>query len=108
MDYINGDVKLLKEKFSDIPIGYSTHENPSDFDGIKIAVSKGAEVFEKHVGLSSDEYKLNKYSVDIQECEKWLISLKQTIESTKIIKKNSKEIESLNSLKRGIFVKKNW
>lgn len=99
-------IDLLKEMFPNIAIGYSTHENPSNYEGVKIAASKGAELFEKHIGLQSEKYKLNKYSVDILECEKWLLALKDTLESIKLIKKNHNELESLTSLRRGVFVNK--
>lgn len=99
-------IDLLKKMFPNIAIGYSTHENPSNYDGVKIAASKGAELFEKHVGLPSEKYQLNKYSIDILECEKWLLALKHALESIKLIKKNHNELKSLNSLRRGVFLNK--
>lgn len=36
----------LKQRYSPIPIGYSTHENPSNTDAVKLAVAKGAQILE--------------------------------------------------------------
>ena len=40
-------IDLLKKKYPDMTIGYSTHENPDNYESIKLAIAKGAKIFEK-------------------------------------------------------------
>ena len=37
-----------------------------------MAISMGATIFEKHIGLKTETYSLNKYSANISQTEKWL------------------------------------
>ena len=41
-------LKFLINKFPDIKIGYSTHEDPSNSNILPLAISMGATIFEKH------------------------------------------------------------
>jgi sialic acid synthase SpsE len=104
-------LKYLINKYPEINFGYSTHEDPSETEIISIAIGMGAQLFEKHVGLETEKYNLNKYSASPQMVNNWLISAKKTYEilgdKKNIFKKNIKELISLNSLKRGIFAKRN-
>lgn len=104
-------LKFLKEKYPEVKIGYSTHENPKETNIISSAIAIGATIFEKHVGLEKKEYKLNKYSAGPKIIDLWLKQAKKTYEilgqSKNIFKKNYNEINSLNSLKRGVFARKN-
>ena len=104
-------LKFLINKYPEILIGYSTHENPNDTKIIPLAISMGANIFEKHVGLETNKYKLNKYSASPSQIKDWLENAKDTYEKCgsekKIFEKNRSEIKSLNSLKRGVFIKKN-
>ena len=103
-----GRISLLKKRYLDIPIGYSSHELPENFENIKIAISNGAEIFEKHVGLATKKYLLNKYSISPNQTKDWLSSLDKTYKSLKISpKKNKKEEASLRSLRRGVYLNKN-
>ena len=51
-------LRFLKEKYKDIKIGYSTHENPDETNNISMAISMGATIFEKHIGLKTEAYSL--------------------------------------------------
>ena len=104
-------LKYLINKYPEINFGYSTHEDPSETEIISIAIGMGTQIFEKHVGLETNKYKLNKYSASPQVVNNWLKSAEKTYEilgeKKNIFKKNIKELTSLNSLKRGLFAKKN-
>lgn len=104
-------LKYLINKYPEINFGYSTHEDPSETEIISIAIGIGAQLFEKHVGLETKKYNLNKYSASPQMVNKWLISAKKTYKilgnPKNFFKKNMKELISLNSLKRGVFAKRN-
>ena len=70
-------IDFMKKNYPDFQIGYSTHEEPNNFENIQIAIAKGATVFEKHVGVSNDKYDLNKYSAGPLEVENWLNAAKR-------------------------------
>lgn len=44
-------IDVLRQRYPEVPIGYSTHEDPNNFEAIKIAISKGAVVFERNEHL---------------------------------------------------------
>ena len=96
--------------FPGIRIGFSTHEDPDNIVPIKIAVSKGAVVFEKHVGLPTDTVSLNAYSANPAQVEKWLMSAQEAYRICGLqgerYHSTEKEKEDLAALKRGVFVKK--
>lgn len=100
-------IDFLRTRYPDKTIGYSTHEMPDNFDSIKIAIAKGASVFERHVGIAGRGYKLNQYSSTPEEIEKWLRSAQEAFKmcgfSDGARHVSEKEIESLRALKRGVF-----
>lgn len=104
-------IDILKKKYPDIPIGFSTHENPDNLSNIQIAIGKGATVFEKHVGIKNSKYKdLNDYSSDEKQTLNWLKSAHYAFENCNNFQSNKikkVERESLKSLKRGLFLRKN-
>jgi sialic acid synthase SpsE/mannose-6-phosphate isomerase-like protein (cupin superfamily) len=92
------------------PIGYSTHEDPNNTDSIKIAVAKGAVIFEKHVGVANNKYALNAYSANPDQARKWLESARKAYEmcggsTAKRKTFSEKEIADLNILYRGVYAK---
>jgi sialic acid synthase SpsE/mannose-6-phosphate isomerase-like protein (cupin superfamily) len=103
-------IDFLKKRYPEIKIGFSTHENPDNYDVIKIAIAKGAEIFEKHVGLSTEKYSLNAYSASPEQVRKWLQAAKKSQilcgVGDKRLPPNQSEIDSLLSLRRGIYAKR--
>jgi len=67
-------ITFLQKRYPGVRIGFSTHENPDKTDIIKLAIAKGASLFEKHVGLSNNKYKINAYSATPQQIDKWLLA----------------------------------
>lgn len=105
-------IEYLINRYPGIKIGYSTHEKPSNYEAIIIAISKGACLFEKHVGVETSKYKLNEYSATPQQCKEWLEAATRAFNmcgSSKNIRKtfSEKEKEDLNILYRGAYAKKN-
>jgi sialic acid synthase SpsE/mannose-6-phosphate isomerase-like protein (cupin superfamily) len=102
-----GQIEFLKKRYPDVRIGFSTHEDPDNMDIIKIAIAKGATVFEKHVGVVTDKYKLNAYSSSPEQFENWLTSAELAYKlcgiSSERLPVNSSELMSLQSLQRGVF-----
>lgn len=101
-------IAQLKQRYPDVPIGFSTHESPDDLAPIQIAKAKGAELFERHVGVETDKIKLNKYSSTPAQIKKWLNSYKEANDICGAIERapsSPAETESLKSLKRGVYSK---
>ncbi|MBF0380062.1 MAG: N-acetylneuraminate synthase family protein [Magnetococcales bacterium] len=100
-------IDFLMERYPDIPIGYSTHEEPSQSDIIALAIAKGCNVFEKHVGVPTSEYSINAYSATPQQVFNWLTAAKRAFTicgvSNRRIEPTQKELDSLVSLRRGIY-----
>lgn len=105
-------IDLLKNRYPDIPIGYSTHETPDNFESIKIAIAKGAQIFEKHVGIKTDKYSLNDYSATPEQVRQWLQAANDAflmcgISSFDRYAGTEKERQDLQGLQRGVFAKRN-
>lgn len=104
-------IDLLKNRYPGVRIGFSTHEDPANVDIIKIAVAKGAQVFEKHVGLPTDTYALNAYSASPAQIRAWLEAARYAVTLCGIgdvrLPPNPAEASSLLSLRRGVFAKRN-
>lgn len=104
------NIKLFKERYPNINIGWSTHENPADLTPVVVASNFGASIFERHVGLETNEYKLNDYSSEPNQIKKWieaylhcnLISGSQERVPSPVAEQNT-----LKELRRGYFYSKN-
>ena len=94
-------ITLLKQEFPDIEIGYSTHEPPGVPTTSTFAMAMGCTILEKHVGVPTNEIKLNPYSLSPQNFENLMESInfyRSTLPS-----RDTKEKESLRALKRGMY-----
>ena len=103
-------INELISRYKDVNIGWSTHEDPNNFMPSILASSLGAQIIEKHIGIQSKKFKLNKYSITPNQFENFYIEFKKSKEilgnnKNKIITKN--EIKTLDSLQRGVYAKKN-
>ncbi len=103
-------IDLLRERYKQLAIGYSTHEDPEQTDSIMLAVAKGARVVEKHVGVPTDKWPLNAYSANPQQVKRWLEAAAKAVEICGVSGKRSEfsvgETSSLRSLGRGAFAKR--
>jgi mannose-6-phosphate isomerase-like protein (cupin superfamily) len=94
-----------------VKVGYSTHEAPENFEAIKLAISKGATIFEKHVGVPSEKIKLNNYSATPEQVKKWLSAALEAFEMCGITGQRPEDIceenNSLKALRRGAFAARN-
>ncbi len=102
-------IDRLKKRYPGVPIGYSGHEAPNELDAVKIALAKGADILERHVGLPAEGVALNAYSMNQAETEEWLKAVVSTRikcggeEAYKAKITPEAEKESLLSLTRGVF-----
>ncbi len=102
-------IDVLKNRYPFLPIGFSTHEEPDNLDAAKIAVGKGAKLLERHVGLEAETMKLNAYSSTPAQLAKWIDAAHKAqlaCGSSKKLLPKEEEVESLNSLKRGVYAKR--
>jgi sialic acid synthase SpsE/mannose-6-phosphate isomerase-like protein (cupin superfamily) len=102
-------LELLRQRYPGVDIGFSTHEPPRLTAAIMLALAKGSRVIEKHVGLPTDKYPNNAYSASPQEIVSWLAAGREALAmlgSDSRIQPSASEIESLGSLQRGVFAKR--
>lgn len=104
-------IDRMQKRYRNIEIGYSGHEDPDDHIVSMLAVAKGAKIFERHVGLPTDTITLNAYSMNPKQADKWVESIKNARNICELKGENTKyisqeEIDSLNSLARGVYSKK--
>ncbi len=103
-------ISFYQQRYPGLRIGFSTHEAPGNLEPIKVAVAKGARIFEKHVGVPTDTITLNGYSANPQQVADWLEAAKRTFilcgVSQGRYEPQKKEITDLQALRRGVFAKK--
>lgn len=102
-------IKNMRDRYKDIVIGWSTHERPDNYLPSTIAYTCGARMFEKHIGIVSQKYKLNDYSTTPELFEKYIENLKicKTILGNYEKTINKIETKTLDMLDRGVYAKKN-
>lgn len=102
-------IAVLRERFPEVPIGFSTHEEADNLDAIRLAYAKGARLFERHVGLNTEKYKLNAYSSTPDQMQRWIQAYKQAVEmcgGEERAPAPPEETASLRALVRGVFARK--
>jgi sialic acid synthase SpsE/mannose-6-phosphate isomerase-like protein (cupin superfamily) len=103
-------ISRLRERYSGIPIGYSTHESPDNMLAAPIALGKGAVILERHVGSESNGAQLNQYSSAVSTLNEWVGSLSASIQmlgaSDSWSVSNQSEDEALSGLRRYLFAAK--
>jgi sialic acid synthase SpsE/D-lyxose ketol-isomerase len=103
-------IDFLKARYPGVRIGFSTHEDPGNLDMVKLAIAKGATIFEKHVGVPTGRYALNNYSATPQQVQRWLGAARDAwtmcgVGDTRL-PANEAEMASLQSLRRGVFARR--
>lgn len=102
-------ITFYKKRYPTLHIGFSTHESPDNMEPIKIAVAKGAEIFEKHVGVETENIQLNGYSANPEQVAKWIAAADKTYkmcgEENCRYEPMEKEKADLAALQRGVFAK---
>ena len=104
-------ITRMQKRYRDIPIGYSGHEDPNDNTVAMLAIAKGAKILERHVGLPTETIKLNAYSMNPEQAEKWVEAAVTARTMCAMKKENTKyisqdELDSLHSLMRGTYAKR--
>lgn len=101
--------KYLKNLYGEKILGYSTHEEPNENLSAALIYAMGGRIFEKHVGIKSKIYDLNKYSCDNTNIISWLENLSRAIDMCGNIENREKflneEQKNLSIFKRGVYLK---
>jgi D-lyxose ketol-isomerase len=102
-------IDTLKARYPNLRVGFSTHEDPSNTDIVKLAIAKGVDLFEKHVGVATPEYPINAYSATPDQVDAWLVAAhyaqKVCGNANRDPSANKAELDSLRALRRGVFVR---
>lgn len=101
-------IDLLKRRYPNTVIGFSTHEVPSDIAPAYVAVAKGAQMLERHVGIETDTIKLNAYSSTPAQIDAWMKAARKARIMCGEDERGPApevELESLRSLARGVYAK---
>ena len=104
-----GQIRQMKERYLGVPVGWSTHEDQDNTSAIQIAYAMGARLFERHVGLNTEKYKLNAYSSTPEQLEKWFAAYKSAKAMTGPAQRApapAEERQTLLELKRGAFARR--
>jgi sialic acid synthase SpsE/D-lyxose ketol-isomerase len=103
-------ISLLKKRYPNVRVGYSTHEDPNNPHIIPIAIAKGATVFEKHTAVETEEYAKNAYSATPAQVNEWLESARFAFQVSGDVggkpPASTKELADLRRFKRGVFAKR--
>jgi sialic acid synthase SpsE/mannose-6-phosphate isomerase-like protein (cupin superfamily) len=102
-------IELLRNRYGNVEVGYSTHERPGNVEAVKIAVGMGARMFEKHVGLEAPGIQLNAYSANPEQVRNWLEAASQSLAMCGVAGERyafgALEVSTLKDLQRGVFVR---
>jgi sialic acid synthase SpsE/quercetin dioxygenase-like cupin family protein len=99
----------MKERYRDVPVGWSTHEDQNNTSAIQIAYAKGARLFERHVGLNDGRYPLNAYSSTPEQLDRWLgawHAARAMLGNEERAPTSPAERQTLTELKRGVYVRR--
>ena len=103
------NIGMLRKRYPSVCVGWSTHEQPDAHAPVQMALSYGALLFERHIGLPTDTITLNAYSSTPEQIDGWLSAWQSaqayagSYDRQKALKE---EAEALSSLQRGVFAKR--
>ena len=103
-------IDFFKEHYPELTVGFSTHEDPTNMTAILMSIAKGAQVFERHVGLKTEKYGINGYSSTPEQIDAWLTAAQKAYATCGVKGErrmiSKKEYNDLRGLRRGVFAKR--
>ena len=99
-------IELIRRRHPTTVVGFSTHESPDDLEPVAVAVAKGAEILERHVGVAADGVTLNAYSSTPAQLDAWIKAAQRARLMCGAAERGtapSEERDALSSLQRGIY-----
>jgi len=104
-------IDFLRERYPDLTIGLSTHEQRDWHDSILIAYAKGARTFERHIDIDYQGVPVSPYCTKPEQADIWFKAFKKAQEmcggapSQKRVAPE-KEVRYLDALVRGVYAKR--
>ncbi len=106
-------IDLLKKRYPDTVIGFSTHEYHDWDSSVKMAYAKGARTFERHVDIDYEGVPVSKYCSLPEQADIWFKAYHKAVEMCGPEESNEekrqppeKEVRYLDALVRGVYAKK--
>ena len=103
-------IDLLLRRYTNVEVGFSTHEPPGHLDAVRMAIAKGATLFEKHVGVPTKTHPLNTYSASPPQVRLWLGAARDALSMAGVEHRRHSfspaERATLGELRRGVFAKR--
>lgn len=103
-------IDYLQKRYSNHPIGLSTHEYHDWSSSMYIAYGKGVRLFERHIDIDSDGFQVAKYSSLPGQIDTWFKAFakaRQMSGTSRDVRKIpiEKEVTYLDSYVRGVYAK---
>ena len=103
-------IDYLQRRYSNHPIGLSTHEYHDWSSSMFIAYGKGVRLFERHIDIDTDGFQVAKYSSTPAQIDTWFKAFakaRQMCGTSRDTRKIpiEKEVKYLDSYVRGVYAK---
>lgn len=102
-------IALMRNRYPAVPIGFSSHEDPENTRIIQMAYTHGARLFERHVGVPTENIKLNAYSLKPSQVRAWVTAYGEAVQAQgpdTYRPVDADEEKDLQLLMRGVFAKR--
>lgn len=100
-------IDMLKKRYRNVSVGYSTHEAPTNLVAGSLALAKGAQILERHIGLEAEGMVVNNYSSQAHELTAWAQRLHEASLMLSGMDHvgfyNEAEQQSVRALRRGVY-----
>ncbi len=105
-------IDFLKKRYDDTVIGFSSHEYSSWDYSMMVAYAKGARTFERHIDIDYNNVPVSKYCSLPHQIDDWFKAFHKAKElcggtQEKIRNVKNEELEYIDKLVRGVYLKKN-
>lgn len=103
-------IDYLQKRYPEHPIGLSSHEYHDWHSSLLISYGKGIRLFERHIDIEHEGFKIAKYSSSPNQIDTWFKAYKKAVEmcgTAKDVRRIpiEQEINYLDSYVRGIYAK---
>lgn len=102
------NIAMMIERYGGRPVGWSTHEDPGDVVPVGLARAKGAQLFERHVGVPTETINLNAYSSTPEQVDAWIGAWRKAgalLGSEERQPPSRDEAAAIAGLARGVFAR---